>query len=110
MITVDKINTNTIFRSNKLYEHKSSSFGNNIEAQEAYREMNRDVYEDYVAGDISLTQLLVNKLKKFWKIVTSEDPTIELKAKMIEKCLKEGSTEDELKQRLINNHYFSMAA
>ena len=110
MLTVDKINSNSTFRSNKLYEHKLSSFGNNAEARKAYREMNKDVYVDYVDGDISLTELLAGKLKKFWQIVTKEDPTIELKARMIEKSLKDGASEEEIKQRLINNHFFNMVA
>ena len=108
MLTVDKINTNTIFRSNKLYEHKLSSFGNNAEARKAYREMNKDVYVDYVDGDISLPELLGQKLKNFWRIVTKEDPTIEIKARMIEKSLKEGQSEEQIKQKLINN--FNMVA
>ncbi|MCR4881613.1 MAG: hypothetical protein K6A44_06660 [bacterium] len=108
MLTVDKINSNIIFRSNKLYEHKLSSFGNNAEARKAYKEMNKDVYVDYVDGDISLPTFLAEKLKNFWRIVTKEDPTIEIKARMIEKSLKEGQSDSQIKQNLINN--FNMVA
>ena len=110
MLTVDKINTNTTFRSNTLSEKKLSSFGNNIEARKAYLDMNKDVYSDYVGGDISLPTFLAGKLKNFWRIVTKEDPTIEIKARMIEKSLKEGATDEQIKQNLINSHFFNMVA
>ena len=110
MLTVDKVNTNTIFRSNKLYEQKLSSFGNNVEARKAYLDMNKDVYADFVGGDISLPEFLASKLKNFWRIVTKEDPTIEIKARMIEKSLKEGANDEQVKQNLINNHFFNMVA
>ena len=108
MLTVDKINSNVIFRSNKLYETKLSSFGNNAEARKAYKEMNKDLYVDYVDGDISLPTFLADKLKNFWRIVTKEDPTIELKARMIEQSLRDGQTDEQIKQRLINS--FNMVA
>ncbi len=110
MLTVDKINLNTSFGSNKLYKKNLSSFGNNSEARNAYLDMNKDVYTDYVGGDISLPAFLANKLKNFWRIVTKEDPTIEIKARMIEKSLREGATDEQIKQNLINNHFFNMVA
>ena len=110
MLTVDKINVNNTFRSNKLYENRLSSFGNNSEARKAYLDMNKDVYVDYVDGDISFSKFLADKLKNFWRIVTSEDPTIEMKARIIEKSLMEGASNEQIKQNLINSHYFNMAA
>ena len=59
---------------------------------------------------ISLPAFLANKLKNFWRIVTKEDPTIEIKARMIEKSLREGATDEQIKQNLINNHFFNMVA
>ena len=110
MLTVDKINPTITFRSNKLYEKRLSSFGNNLDARKAYMDMNKDVYVDYVDGDISFAQFIGDKLKNFWQIVTNEDPTIEMKARIIEKSLMEGATDEQVKQNLINSHYFNMAA
>ena len=89
MLTVDKIHNNkTTFTSNKNYGFKLSSFGNNLDAQRAYLDMNKDIYVDFVDGDISLLGFLADKLKNYWHIVTNHNPNLELKARMIEENLK----------------------
>ena len=88
MLSVNKINTNITYRSNKLYEKKLNSFGNNAEARQMYLDMNRDVFVDFVDGDISLAGFLARKLQNFFKILVNEDPTIETKARMIEKSIR----------------------
>ena len=93
MLTVNKINTYTSFgtcQNNK----KANSFGNNEKARNAYLEMNRDVYVDYVDGDISLPRLIKNKFQKLWAILTAQDPTLEIKAKMIEDSLLEQAKQE----------------
>lgn len=90
MLSVGKIN-NLTYRSNKLCEQNLSSFGNNFEARKTYIDMNKDVYIDFVDGDISLAEYLGDKLKNFWHILWNEDPRLELKSMMIEKSLKENA-------------------
>ena len=103
MASVEKINiANT--KTNKYYTHHLSSFGNSTEARKAYLDMNKAVYVDYVDGDISLPGLIAQKLKNFWNIMRYEDPTIEIKARIIEKSLHEGANEEQIKQ------YFNMVA
>lgn len=92
-MNVAKVNNNQTFRSNKHYELKLNSFGNNTNARQAYLDMNKAVYVDYVDGDISLASLLAQKLKNFWHILFHRDPLIELKAKIIEESLKESAKE-----------------
>ena len=50
--------------------------------------MNKDVYIDYVAGDISLIQLLANKLKNLANVLAKNDPRLEIRAQIIEENLK----------------------
>ena len=94
MLNVGKIQNNNYIRANTLSGATLSSFGNNIFAQEAYLEMNKDVYVDFVEGDISVLQFLANKLKNFWNIATNKDPMIEIKARIIEENLKNNAREN----------------
>lgn len=89
MLTVDKISYNKItFKSAKNYGFKLSSFGNNLDAQKAYLDMNKDIYVDFVDGDISILSFLADKLKNYWNIVINKHPDLELKTRMIEENLK----------------------
>jgi len=85
MLAINRTN-NIIHYSNKPYEIQS--FKNNASAREAYLNMNKSVYVDYVDGDISLPKLLATKLKNFWNIVFKKDPLLEIKAQIIEESLK----------------------
>jgi len=98
MLSVQKINPNKItYRSNKLYSEKNQNFCSN-EARSAYYDMNKDVYVDYVDGDISLVKYLGGKLKNFWSIlVEHRDPLTDLKAEIIEKSLINNSKRNLLK-------------
>ena len=89
MLKVDTINNTKFNRSNIPYECKLNSFGNNPVAQQAYLNMNKDVYVDYVDGDISLLSFVAGKLKNFVAILSNQDPMLELKAQIIEESLKQ---------------------
>jgi len=89
MLKVDTVNSKITNSSNIPYESRVNSFGNNPAVQQAYLNMNRDVYVDYVDGDISLLQLLAGKLRNFVSILNNQDPKIEIKARMIEEGLKQ---------------------
>ena len=110
MLSIQKINTNTYFGSNKLYEKSPSSFSSNAEARRAYEAMNDDLYIDYAGGNISLAKYLGKLAKKYWHTLWNEDPTIEIKKQIIEKSLIEGADDEQIKQNLINSHFFDMAA
>lgn len=92
MLKVDKINNNSIYRSQVPYECRLNSFGNNPAAQQAYLKMNRDVYVDYVDGDISLVGFIAGKLRNFVAIISNQDPMLEVKAQIIEEGLKQEAT------------------
>ena len=101
MLMVNKIQTNPTFSSNKFYEQRLNSFGNNFDAKQAYLDMNSSVYNSYIDGDISLPKYLRNKLKNFWNIVLNKDPLLELKARIIEESLKESAKEKLHLNRLV---------
>ena len=88
MLKVDTIKNNSFSNSNIQYAKNSNSFGHKQVAQQAYMKMNKDVYIDYVAGDISLIQLLANKLKNLANVLAKNDPRLEIKAQIIEENLK----------------------
>lgn len=110
MLTVDKINTISFSSVNNFGGRTLSSYTNNPDAKKAYLDMNKDVYTDFVDGDISFSQFVAQKLKNFWHIITKEDPTIERKAQIIENSLMEGASDSEVKDKLISTHFFSMVA
>ena len=91
MFTVDKItNSNTIYRLNMPYSNNTVNFsGNSVDAEKVYLAMNKDVYDDYVGGDISFARFLGRKLQNFWTILFNQDPLLDLKAKVIEDSLRE---------------------
>ena len=89
MLKVDTVNNKSFNRSNIPYECRLNSFGNNPAAQQAYMRMNKDVYVDYVDGDISLFGFIANKLKNFVHILSNQDPMLEVKAQIIEESLKQ---------------------
>ncbi len=95
MLTVGKVNNNNLtYRSHTPYEYKLNSFGNSVAAQQAYLDMNKDIYVDYVDGDISLIGFLARKLKSFWNIMLHKDPTIEIKARIIEENLRSNAQKE----------------
>ena len=87
MLSVNKINSNISYRSNAKYVN---NFNNTEDTQKAYLEMNKDC-RSFVDGDISFCELLKDKLSNFWNIAFNEDPSIVIKAAMIEKILKQNA-------------------
>ena len=95
MLTVDKItNNNLTYRLNMPYSQSKVSFGfSGADAENVYFAMNKDVYSNYVDGDISLVQFLGRKLQNFWNILFNQDPLIDLKARIVEESLKKHADE-----------------
>ena len=89
MLNVNKININDTFASNRVYGRPVYSFGNNAEARQAYFEMNRDVYCDYVDGDISLGRRFLDGIVSLCRVLTAQDPRRAMKTKIMEQNLLE---------------------
>ena len=87
MLTVDKINNNVSFKSRNIKLNSKYSFGTEAETWKAYQDMNRAIYIYYPDGDISLFGLLGDKLGNLWAILTSKEPSLEIKERMIAESL-----------------------
>jgi len=98
MLTVETINVNNIVKNNQNMSFGSCkrTFNSSVTPYDAYQIMNRNVNMDYASGDISLLGLLANKLNNFWNIVMHKDPSLEIKAMLIEESLKQSAQNNRL--------------
>ena len=71
--------------------------------------MNKDVYLDYVDGDISFVRLLLNRCERLCKRVFAQDPTLETKSRILEKKLLHKSKQ-ELSMPEVDKNEFDMVA